>query len=178
MTHGPHGSDSSVPGRLRQAAKSARRGDRPHHHSRRNGLGEIYSRTDLARWIYGLPPFLCATLFSVNRGRERESRHGGKLGALRHYHREGVVRAATIDCAHTPSEGPWAVSGSFVGSPWGFSSSISGVCDDRRAAISRRTSTTPHNYVSPRIGLVTAPEGAPGRKESGPNLGKGASTTS
>ena len=124
------------------------------------------------------PPFLCATLFSVNRGRERESRHGGKLGALRHYHREGVVRGATIDCAHTPSEGPWAVSGSFVGSPWGFSSSISGVCDDRRAAISRRTSTTPHNYVSPRIGLVTAPEGAPGRKESGPNLGKGASTTS
>jgi hypothetical protein len=41
----------------------ARRGDRPHHHGRRNDLGEIYSRSDLARWIYGLPPFLCATPF-------------------------------------------------------------------------------------------------------------------
>jgi hypothetical protein len=46
----------SLPGRLRHDARSARRGDRPHHHGRHNDLGEIYSRTDLARWIYGLPP--------------------------------------------------------------------------------------------------------------------------
>jgi hypothetical protein len=97
---------------------------------------------DYKAWTQTPPPFIPAFVLH----------HSAKV-LRRHYHREGVVRAATIDCAHTPSEGPWAVSGSFLGSPWGFSSSISGVCDDRRAAISRRTST------SPRIGLVTASEG-------------------
>jgi hypothetical protein len=54
------------------------------------------------------------------------------------------------------TKGPWAVSGSFLMSPRRCSAIISGVCDGRRASISRQTLASLHNYTPPWIAPVVS----------------------